>query len=650
MTDTTNTAGRGGADSERVLAALDALVSKAREFELAEPPPALFGYRDKLREDSYKVLVVGEAKRGKSTFVNALIGRDLLPTDVDVATSQVFKIGASEREAARLRFEDGSAREIRLEELAHHGSQAFSGSGVIPGPEEIVRWIEVDLPVKFLPKGVSILDTPGLGALYAGHARITHRFVPEADAVIFVLESGQPVIEDDIKFIEQILTVTKNVFFIQTKIDQYARDDWHAIQVRNQEILASKFEGRLADTRVWPISSTNLRLASSVEERKRPAYLAASRYQELSAALRAFLARVSGHGRASEALSLATGYHATCRKALAARLAGLTAETEQHQAEIQRVAMEAKRRFDTEWGMGGVKNQELRTGLQRAIAVGKQSFSNEMQPGGDIELAQKAKIDEVKKLKHANRVSEEMPGEIITEAMNAWARICDEVERRCVVLLGPFADAVDDIGAPADPSELSVFPSGGEPGEKFKRDYFMAVRGAAGGGMLVLGMSGMGSMLAPSAAAAIIGSAAMPFVAVPVLLVLFGGGVRGSFKGQVTSAKHQLRIRLAEQLQKTRRYFFDVDLASGSFSRVDEYFRTLDATVNEYVRELVEKKSAESQAEISRLKESMQLGHREREVRTKEARERLAVWDNIGRSLAGETSRPQPKPAAPARA
>ncbi len=628
-------------------------MSRAAEFELAAPPPALERYCEKLRENSYKVLVVGEAKRGKSTFVNALIGRDLLPTDVDVATSQVFNIRPSDSaEAFRLRFEDGSARDISVDDLPKYGSQVMIDAGTVPTPGEIIRWIEVDAPIQFLPKGVSILDTPGLGALYAGHARITHRFVPEADAVIFVLESGQPVIEDDLKFIEQILTVTKSIFFIQTKIDQFARDDWQSIQLRNEEILAGRFAGRISDTRVWPISSTNLRMAASAEEKMKQAYLMASRYNELSSALTAFLDRVSGWGRTAEAMALAANYHATSRKALAGRLAGFAAESKQQQTELQQIAIEGKRRFDSEWGIQGQKYRELREGLQRAIAVGKQSFANTMQPGGDIELAQKAKIDKVKTLKQANRVSEEMPGEIITAAMNEWARICDEVQRRCVVLLGPFADAVDDLGAPVDPSELSMFPSGGDPGEKFKRDYFTALRGAAGGGMLVLGTTGMLSLVAPSVAAAAMASSVLPFVAVPLLVVLYGSGVKGAFEGQVTTAQQQLRVRLAEQFQKTRRYFFDVDLTSGSFSRVDEYFRDLDMMVNEYVRELVEKKSKESQAEINRLKDAMMLDHRERDSGAKKAEERLAVWDNIGKSLGGAMGQIQspPQPAAPVRA
>src|SRR5215211_8356160 len=179
----------------QTVAVLDELISRAGEFELADPPPALDLCRRKLRENAYEVLVVGEAKRGKSTFVNALIGRDILPTDVEVSTSQVFNIRPSEKEAYRLRFEDGSAQEVSREDIKLYGSQVKAEAGVVPTLDQIIRWIEADVPIRFLPAGVSILDTPGLGALYAGHAQITHRLVPEADAVIFVLESGEPMIQ-----------------------------------------------------------------------------------------------------------------------------------------------------------------------------------------------------------------------------------------------------------------------------------------------------------------------------------------------------------------------------------------------------------------------------------------------------------------------
>src|SRR5918997_4303057 len=135
------------------VAVLGALTAKAGEFELGEPPQALGRHRRRLRENTYKVLVVGEAKRGKSTFVNALIGRDILPPDVDVATSQVFNIRPSAQEAYRLRYEDGSGREILLEDLPRYGSQIALDAGVVPTADQVIRWIEVEVPIRFLPGG-----------------------------------------------------------------------------------------------------------------------------------------------------------------------------------------------------------------------------------------------------------------------------------------------------------------------------------------------------------------------------------------------------------------------------------------------------------------------------------------------------------------
>jgi len=135
VTNAGNVAGQIEGIRQQTVAILDELIARADQFDLADPPPVLNHYRDKLRENSYKVLVVGEAKRGKSTFVNALIGRDILPTDVDVATSQVFNIRPSEREAYRVRYEDGSEREILPEDLPLYGSQTAPGAGYLPAPD-----------------------------------------------------------------------------------------------------------------------------------------------------------------------------------------------------------------------------------------------------------------------------------------------------------------------------------------------------------------------------------------------------------------------------------------------------------------------------------------------------------------------------------
>jgi len=248
---------------QQTLRIFSELAEKTSQFELPKLPQAVDEYRQKLEENTYNVLVVGEAKRGKSSFVNALIGKDLLPTDVDIATNQIFRVSYAEQEAYRLRFEDESTRDITAQELVEYGSQMVADRIGLSLPNlYFLRWIEVDAPIRFLPPRVSLLDTPGLGSLYAAHAQLTQRFVPRADAVIFVLDSNQPVLQFELDFVEALLKVTRHIFFIQTKIDLYDKEDWQRVLQRNEEILQNHFKDRLDDTRVWPISNLNLMKAA----------------------------------------------------------------------------------------------------------------------------------------------------------------------------------------------------------------------------------------------------------------------------------------------------------------------------------------------------------------------------------------------------
>jgi GTPase SAR1 family protein len=608
---------------------LQSLAKKGKEFELPEPPQALALYSRKLQANEYSILVVGEAKRGKSTFVNALIGKDILPTDIAVATSQVFKISSSDEEGYRLRFEDGSQQEISRAELPLYGSQV-ADVGSSPTPDRFVRWIEVDAPVRFLPKGVSILDTPGLGALYANHARITHRFVPEADAVIFVLESGQPVVEDDLTFIQELLSVTRNIFFIQTKIDLFNKEAWQTIQRRSQNILSERFKGQLPDPRVWPVSSTNLRKAASGEGKTAEAYLMVSRHRELDAALQAFLACVAGWSRAAEAMLAAAEYHSTGRKALSGRLGSVASSSEQR-TDLQAMATQHKQRFEAEWGLSGQKYGELKEGLKKTIYVGKQSFARSLQPGGDIDRAQRAKIDKVESLESANDIASAMPQEVMTMAIKRWSRVCQEVRERCADLLGPLADAANDVSAPVEPELPGLSLPDSVPGDEFKHDYTTMLKGAVDANSMLLSVGSLASLAGVSSLAPAL-VPVLPFVTLPALAMLARSGVQKALRGEVQQARQELYRRLMEVLSHVQGNFYEVNLASGRLSVVDEYFRTVERTMNEQIGDLVRQKSKEANAEITRLTETAKLDAQQRETESKRIRNQLAEWDEIGKA------------------
>lgn len=98
------------------------------------------------------VAVVGEFKRGKSTFINALLGHPLLPADVKPTTAVMTRIRHGTPRRAFVRFRDGREEPIDPNRLADYVTQLT----------DIVEAV-VTYPLPFCG-GVQaeFIDTPGL--------------------------------------------------------------------------------------------------------------------------------------------------------------------------------------------------------------------------------------------------------------------------------------------------------------------------------------------------------------------------------------------------------------------------------------------------------------------------------------------------------
>ena len=123
------------------------------------------------------VVVVGESKRGKSSLVNALLGRPgLSPVGNQVVTSAylVFRQGESEQALVPV----GPAGEPTPMPLAELGRWACGAA-----PQAGVTRIDVTVTAPILD-GLILVDTPGVGGLVAGHAAITLRALEDATALV----------------------------------------------------------------------------------------------------------------------------------------------------------------------------------------------------------------------------------------------------------------------------------------------------------------------------------------------------------------------------------------------------------------------------------------------------------------------------------
>jgi ribosome biogenesis GTPase A len=110
-----------------------------------------------------RVLVAGEAKRGKSTVVNALLGRDVLPTGVIPLTAvPTTVVQAPDEEGIEIAFTSGRTSRLSLSALPDFCTERGN-----PGNCRHVADITVGLDATILARGVEIVDMPGAGSVHA---------------------------------------------------------------------------------------------------------------------------------------------------------------------------------------------------------------------------------------------------------------------------------------------------------------------------------------------------------------------------------------------------------------------------------------------------------------------------------------------------
>uniref|UniRef100_A0A7C4LK29 Dynamin N-terminal domain-containing protein n=1 Tax=Schlesneria paludicola TaxID=360056 RepID=A0A7C4LK29_9PLAN len=192
---------------------------------------------DVLRQQRFYLAVLGKAKRGKSTLINALLGRkdDLIaPVDKLPVSSAISRFRYADREQAVVVFRDGRRQPIGFERIREFVTEDHNRENV-----KAVDVVEIEGPFPGLQAGLELVDTPGAGSIHEHHDALLHAFIPQADAVIFLVTARMPLDQDELELLQKVKEAdTPKMFFAINRVDECGEQDIQDAIAHNTALLA----------------------------------------------------------------------------------------------------------------------------------------------------------------------------------------------------------------------------------------------------------------------------------------------------------------------------------------------------------------------------------------------------------------------------
>ncbi|HEY1628172.1 MAG TPA: dynamin family protein [Streptosporangiaceae bacterium] len=223
----------------RALADLAALGTDRDREQLA-------AVRDRVAEARLRVLVVGEAKRGKSTLINALLGRRLLPSGVTPLTAVATTVRYGDDPHVLVRLPGGHQEKHPLTALADLVTERGN-----PRNRRGITAVTVFTDAPVLAGGVELVDTPGTGSVFEWDTDAALEALDTMDAAVFVLAADPPVSAAERALLGTVSGLSVTTFAVLNKADHLDPAGLAEAAEFTGQVLAEAGQ----DGRVYPMSA-----------------------------------------------------------------------------------------------------------------------------------------------------------------------------------------------------------------------------------------------------------------------------------------------------------------------------------------------------------------------------------------------------------
>lgn len=203
---------------------------------------------EKLTQQQFNLVVMGQFKRGKSTFINALLGAEIVPTAIVPLTSIVTILRFGHETKAIVHYLNGHEEEVQLSDVPNFVTERGN-----PENRLGVKHVEVLYPCDHLKDGVRIIDTPGVGSVFRHNTDIAYVYLPYyVDAGVFIVTADPPLGESEHRFLKDMRGYVDKLFFVLNKIDVVDTKDLNEASAFTGDILTRDLE---QEVNIWPVSA-----------------------------------------------------------------------------------------------------------------------------------------------------------------------------------------------------------------------------------------------------------------------------------------------------------------------------------------------------------------------------------------------------------
>lgn len=169
-------------------------------------------------EKNIEIAIFGQFKAGKSSFINSIIGKPILPTGVIPVTSVITKIYYGEQEKAIVKFYDKKIKEIPINNIDEYITESKNPNNI-----KNVESLSVEIPNLKQFKGLKFIDTPGIGSIFKQNTQTTEEWSKEATIAVVCISAERPLSEIDLKMIKQLDTFSYKQVCMLTKVDLFSQ-------------------------------------------------------------------------------------------------------------------------------------------------------------------------------------------------------------------------------------------------------------------------------------------------------------------------------------------------------------------------------------------------------------------------------------------